>query len=101
GRRVKAALPSFTGPWPRISIWHGTSDGTVGPNNRTQLARQWSNVHGLRENPSITDTVDGQEHAAWKSTEGDVVVETYAIRGMGHGVPVVPSTGCGKTGQYA
>jgi poly(hydroxyalkanoate) depolymerase family esterase len=101
GARVQNAFASYDGPWPRMMIWQGTSDGTVAPKNQTQLARQWSNVHGLPEAPSGTDTVDGHDHAVWKNSAGNVVVETYAIRGMGHGVPVTPGTGCGRTGQYA
>jgi poly(hydroxyalkanoate) depolymerase family esterase len=101
GQRAKTGFPSYAGPWPRVSIWQGTSDNVVGPNNRTQLARQWSNVHGLPETPSSTVTTDGQSHALWKDNTGQTVLETYAINGMSHGVPVVPSAGCGQTGQYA
>jgi poly(hydroxyalkanoate) depolymerase family esterase len=101
GNRLQAAFPSYTGPWPRISIWQGTSDNVVGPNNRTQLARQWTNAHGLAETPSVTETTDGHQHATWKNEAGVAVIETYAISGMSHGVPVKPSAGCGRTGQYA
>ena len=49
----------------------------------------------------MTETVDGHEHNVWKSQAGEALIETYAIAGMGHGVPVKPAAGCGRTGQYA
>jgi poly(hydroxyalkanoate) depolymerase family esterase len=101
GRAVHQAFATFSGPWPRISIWAGTADNIVNPSNRTQLARQWSNVNGLPETASVTEQVDGHEHKLWKSQAGDALLETYAINGMSHGVPVKPAAGCGRTGQYA
>jgi poly(hydroxyalkanoate) depolymerase family esterase len=99
--RVRRAFPGYEGPWPRISIWQGSADNVVGPKNRTHIARQWTSVHGLAEAPSATDTVDGQKHATWANAKGEVLVETYEVAGMGHGLPVKPGAGCGRTGQYA
>lgn len=101
GDRVRAAFPEYAGPWPKLSIWQGSSDDVVGPTNRTQLIRQWTNVHGVSETASATDTVDGQHHSVFQDAEGDAVVETFEVQGMGHGVPVRPGAGCGATGQYA
>src|SRR5262249_8160255 len=101
GGRVKQAFASFPGPWPRMAFWQGSSDSTVGPKNRTELIRQWTNVLGLPEAASATDTVDGSSHGVWKNAAGEVAVETFEVPGIGHGVPVKPSAGCGRTGQYA
>lgn len=102
GNRVRAAMPGYAGAWPRVSIWQGSADDIVAPTNRTQLVRQWTNVHGLSATtPSATDTVDGAAHAVWTDAEGKTVVETYEVRGMGHGVPVQPGARCGQAGQYA
>lgn len=98
GDKVRAAHSSFAGPWPRISIWQGSADTVVGIANRTQMAKQWSNVHGLPEAPSASDTVDGQKHDVWKTSSGRVVVESYEIAGMDHGVPI--TGGCGTAGGY-
>jgi len=100
GQRVRAAFPRFSGKYPRFSIWHGSADNVVSPTNRTQLLRQWTNVHGLAITPSATDTVDGYPHAVFNNAEGETLLETYEITGMSHGVPVVPGS-CGATGQYA
>jgi poly(hydroxyalkanoate) depolymerase family esterase len=102
GKLVRDANPSYTGPYPRMSIWQGSADNVVSPTNRTQLIRQWTNVHGLSMTPSATNTVDGQPHSVFKDDSGQVIVETYEIQGMSHGVPVVAAGGkCGATAQYA
>lgn len=36
GNKVRAAS-SHTGPWPRVSIWHGDADTTVRPANANEL----------------------------------------------------------------
>jgi poly(hydroxyalkanoate) depolymerase family esterase len=101
GQKVRAAMPSYTGKWPRMSIWQGSADSVVSPTNRTQLLRQWSNVHGVSEAPTATDTVDGFPHGIWKNGSGEVVMETYEITGMDHGVPIKSAGGkCGSAAQY-
>jgi poly(hydroxyalkanoate) depolymerase family esterase len=98
---VKAADPGFAGPWPRVSIWQGSADTTVGTANRGELVKQWTGVHGLDATPPVTDTVDGQSHAVYKDSTGIVQVETYEIAGMAHAVPVVPGAACGTANSYA
>jgi poly(hydroxyalkanoate) depolymerase family esterase len=98
---VKAGDPGFAGPWPRMSIWQGGADTTVAPANRTELVKQWTGVHGVDGATPVTDTVDGQAHAVYKDTGGKVLVETYEVAGMAHGVPVLPSAKCGTAGSYA
>jgi poly(hydroxyalkanoate) depolymerase family esterase len=101
GDKVRAATPFYAGPWPRISIWHGSADTTVAPQNRTQLIRQWTNVHGISQTPSATDTVDGYPHSVFASASGEAVVETYDIIGMAHGVPITDDGSCGTTAEFA
>lgn len=101
GTLVKNAHKGFAGPYPRVSIWQGSGDTIVGTANRMELVEQWTDVHGVAGAPAITDTIDGQAHQAWKSTSGAVVVETFEIAGMPHGVPI--ATGgvkCGTPGAY-
>lgn len=98
---VKAAYPGFAGPWPRMSIWQGSADNTVAPANRMELVKQWTGVHGIDGVAPVADTVDGQSHAVYKDSTGKVLVETYEVAGMDHGVAVAPSAGCGATATYA
>ena len=100
GDRVRAAYAGYAGPWPRVSIWEGTQDTTVGTTNATQLVAQWTNVHGLSATPSAQDTVDGQAHAVFNTGNGQTRVESYSISGMAHGFAVDPAHGCGAPSTY-
>lgn len=101
GKKVKDAFAGFAGPWPRMSVWQGDADSIVGTANRGEIVEQWTNLFGLdAAAPSLTDTVDGQAHSAWKDSGGNVVVETYTIAGMDHGVPIKGGAQCGTPSQY-
>ncbi len=90
GDRVRAASPSPQRK-PLVSIWHGEADATVLPAAAVQLAKQWSDVHGLGDADSTSDTVDGALHRAWRDRHGVARVELYSIPGLGHGAPITPN----------
>lgn len=98
GDKVRAAFPSYTGPRPKVSIWHGTSDATVKPMNATEIMEQFTDANGTDQTPDTTDKVAGYPHRVYGGT-----VETYDITGMGHGHPIDPGTGpaqCGSAASY-
>ena len=97
GDRVRAASP-HTGRWPRVSVWHGSADSTVVPGNGDAVARQWADVHGLPATPTTTEIADGQVRSLWADANGAVVLEHYAIAGLGHGTPLRPGTEPGQSG---
>ncbi len=106
GDLVRGAY-SNTGEWPRVSIWHGTSDFTVKPMNLTEAMEQWTNVHGIDQTADTTETVSNFPHKVYRDGAGNAKVETWEMTGMGHGVPVDPqysfpgsSTVCGTAGAY-
>ncbi|WP_242098626.1 PHB depolymerase family esterase [Sphingomonas sp. CROZ-RG-20F-R02-07] len=76
------------GPWPKVSVWHGSGDSTVNPNNADAIVEQWLPIHGVVGSPPMTDIVDGYPHRAWRAASGQIVVEAYSITGMGHGIPL-------------
>ncbi|MEV6959625.1 PHB depolymerase family esterase [Streptomyces sp. NPDC051207] len=103
GDRVRAARPGHTGPWPTLTVLHGTADYTVKPVNMTDLVEQWTNVHRADQTADVADTVAGYPHRVYRGPGGNAVVETYEITGMGHGQPVDPGSGveqCGAAGSY-
>ena len=75
-------------PWPRISVWHGSADHTVNPANADEIVKQWLGVHRLPEPPMSENEVDGHPHQVWWNADGETVVESYTIAGMGHGTPL-------------
>ena len=102
GDKVRAAS-SWTGPWPRVSLWQGTSDTTVAPMNMTELMQQWTDVAGADQTPDVQDTVKGYPHKVYRDASGRAAVETYSITGMGHGTPIDPGTAtdqCGTPAAY-
>ena len=76
------------GPWPTISVWHGTSDVTVNPSNAEAIVDQWLPLHGITGTRPTADIVDGYPHRAWRDADGRVAVEAFSITGMGHGTPL-------------
>jgi poly(hydroxyalkanoate) depolymerase family esterase len=107
GDLVRGAWSGYTGRYPKISIWHGTSDTTVKNTNQTEALEQWTSVHGIDLTADISDTVAGYPHKVYKDAAGNALVETYAITGMGHGTPIDPATkfpnttvACGTAGAY-
>jgi feruloyl esterase len=76
------------GPWPKVSVWHGSADATVKPMNAGEIIKQWTNVHGLSSDPSYTETVDGYPRRVWTDASGEEVIEEYVITGMAHGTPL-------------
>ncbi|MDA0638153.1 PHB depolymerase family esterase [Nonomuraea sp. MCN248] len=88
GDLVRAAYPGYTGPRPRMQIWHGTQDGTLRYPNFQEQIKQWTNVHGLSQTPSLTDTPQaGQTRTRYGGTGGTAPVEAISLQGAGHDLP--------------
>jgi poly(hydroxyalkanoate) depolymerase family esterase len=97
GQLVRSAS-SHGGPWPILSVWHGTNDSTVNPGNAGAIVDQWRTLHGVGDAPCLSDEVDGYPHRAWCDAKGREVIEEYVITGMGHGTPLSTSgAGQGET----
>ena len=81
------------GPWPTLSIWHGSSDRTVDPSNAEDLVDQWRALHGVMKRPTRTEKVGGYPRRVWCDAKGREVIEEYVITGMGHGAPLSTAEG--------
>jgi poly(3-hydroxybutyrate) depolymerase len=101
GDLVRGAF-AFTGTYPRVQIWQGTSDYTVAPANATELVKQWTDVWGTDQTADATDTISTATRTQFKA--GDTVaVELYSVTGMGHAIAigVDPDGACpATTGAY-
>jgi poly(hydroxyalkanoate) depolymerase family esterase len=88
GDRVRAAYPGYTGARPPIQLWHGTADTLVPYSLLQEDIEQWTNVFGLSQTPTSTDTpVSGWNRRRYADTSGRVDVEAYSIQGAGHSLP--------------
>jgi poly(hydroxyalkanoate) depolymerase family esterase len=97
---VLDAFPSFTGTYPRLSIWHGSADFLVHPMNQTELLEQWATVHGIDLVPDFTERIGVADRAEYHDAAGNVILETVLVEGGGHATFNAPSEGCGSAGAY-
>ena len=97
GDLVRAASP-HSGPWPRVSVWHGDADATVDESNAAALLAQWGDVHGLSLAPALQERVDGQARELWRDAAGRPALEYYRIGGLGHGTPIQAGDAPGQCG---
>jgi poly(hydroxyalkanoate) depolymerase family esterase len=98
GEAIRRAS-SHRGPWPRISVWHGSADRLVTPGNGEAIVRQWRDVHGLAARPTRVEQVDGYPRRSWTDASGTVLIEHYKVTGMAHGTPLKPGQEEGESGQ--
>ena len=86
GDFIRAASPS-AGPRPPVQLWHGAADTVVTAPAMEEAAKQWQDALGLTA-AAARDTIDGIPHAAWTAPDGRVMLETYLLPDVGHGVPL-------------
>ncbi|WP_063709255.1 extracellular catalytic domain type 1 short-chain-length polyhydroxyalkanoate depolymerase [Bradyrhizobium centrolobii] len=101
GDRLRAAS-RHRGPWPKISVWHGTCDPIVKPSNGEDIIRQWTNVHGLSECPLRQEFIENHTRRVWSDANGEALIEAFSISGMSHGVPLATTAegSCGSAGAF-
>ncbi|WP_424531434.1 alpha/beta hydrolase family esterase [Sphaerisporangium viridialbum] len=100
GDLVRNAYPGYTGPRPRVAIWHGQSDAVVVPKNGLELRDQWTDVLGVSQTPISAESLPA---GTTLEKYGNDAVRLYKIAGAGHGTPVDPGTAadqCGTAGAY-
>jgi poly(hydroxyalkanoate) depolymerase family esterase len=101
GDKVRAAS-RHRGPWPKVSVWHGSADQIVKPGNAENIVRQWSDLHGLSATPSYTGAIGSHTRRVWSDADGEPLLEAFSLSGLGHGVPVAVAgdNRCGAVGAF-
>jgi poly(hydroxyalkanoate) depolymerase family esterase len=79
---------SFRGRWPKLSVWQGTADRTVHPDNADEIIKQWLDLHRLPLGPMAESEVDGHPRQVWWNDAGEPIVESFTITNMAHGTPI-------------
>jgi acetylxylan esterase len=93
GDAARGMDPGYTGPRPRMQLWHGTADTTLFFNNFGEEIKQWTNVLGVSQTPSMTDSPQsGWTRTRYGGTGTMAPVEGISIQGVGHSLP---TTGMG------
>ncbi|MGC4880324.1 PHB depolymerase family esterase [Micromonospora sp. DT43] len=89
GDLVRGAYPGYTGRRPRMQIWHGTNDDTLRYPNFGEQIKQWTNVHGLSQTPTYTDSPQsGYTRTRYGSSGPMAPVEAISMQGVTHNLPV-------------
>ncbi|MEU4402043.1 extracellular catalytic domain type 1 short-chain-length polyhydroxyalkanoate depolymerase [Micromonospora orduensis] len=89
GDLVRGAYPGYTGQRPRMQIWHGTNDETLRYPNFGEQIKQWTNVHGLSQTPTYTDSPQsGYTRTRYGSSGPMAPVEAISMQGVTHNLPV-------------
>ncbi|MFC3492920.1 extracellular catalytic domain type 1 short-chain-length polyhydroxyalkanoate depolymerase [Glycomyces rhizosphaerae] len=105
GDAVRNANSGYSGPWPRMQIWHGVNDDVLRYPNFQEQIDQWTNVNGTDQTADYTD----QPQSNWTRTRyggtgGQAMVEAISMAGVDHGLPVPEAEVLrffGLTGQQA
>ncbi|WP_437757013.1 extracellular catalytic domain type 1 short-chain-length polyhydroxyalkanoate depolymerase [Sorangium sp. So ce1389] len=92
GDQVRAMYPGYTGHRPRLQIFHGTADATINYKNQGEAIKEWTNVLGLSETPTSTDTTTTAnrttyERQFWKNECGHTVFEAWSGKDGAHSMP--------------
>jgi len=89
GDLVRNAFPGFTGARPRMQVFHGTTDTTLQFPNFGEEIKQWTNVLGVSQTPSFTDTPQsGWTRTRYGGTGVMPPVEGIRVDGVGHSLPL-------------
>ncbi|WTP57160.1 PHB depolymerase family esterase [Streptomyces phaeochromogenes] len=85
GDLVRTAYPGYTGPRPRMQVWHGTEDDVLRYPNFGEEIKQWTNVLGVGQTPAATDSPQsGWTRTRYGSTGDRAPVEAISLQGVGH-----------------
>ncbi|MFJ4276593.1 PHB depolymerase family esterase [Streptomyces massasporeus] len=85
GDLVRGAYPGYTGARPRMQIWHGTQDDVLRYPNFGEQIKQWTDVQGVGQTPTTTDTPQpGWARTRYGGTGDRAPVEAVSLQGVGH-----------------
>jgi poly(hydroxyalkanoate) depolymerase family esterase len=94
GDQARSMYPGYTGRYPRMQLWHGTTDTTLAYPNFGEEIKQWTNLNGLSQTPAFTDHPQSSwTRTRYGATGTQATVEGISIAGVGHQLPM--------TGQLA
>jgi len=93
------APPGFAGTFPSVSIWQGSADPVVAPENARLLAEQWTGLHAIALPPTQTEVHPGITCDSWGGPKA--TVQLWTIADAGHVYPVRESQGVSAAAEIA
>ncbi|GAA0136841.1 hypothetical protein YSY43_36820 [Paenibacillus sp. YSY-4.3] len=85
GDAARAMYPGYKGSYPRIQLWHGSTDSVLSYNNFAEEIKQWTNLHGVSATPAVTDSPKSNwTRTRYGNTTAQPPVEAISVQGTGH-----------------
>jgi poly(hydroxyalkanoate) depolymerase family esterase len=91
GDLARAAYPGYTGPRPRMQLWHGTADEVLSYVDFGEEIEQWTNVLGVSQTPVTTEQntpQSGWTRTRYGSAGEGAAVEAISMANVVHNLPV-------------
>lgn len=88
GDLARGVHPGYTGPRPRVQLWHGANDETLSHVNHGEAIKQWTNVLGLPSAPASTETTGNRTRLRFGGTGDQAPLEANSLAGTSHNLPV-------------
>lgn len=89
--------------WPLLSLWQGTADTIVNPDNLRELTEQWTTVQGIGPVADERELVGNAIREVYHDTAGIARIETWSLDGFDHAVPIDTAgdrAACGQAADY-
>jgi acetylxylan esterase len=83
--QVKSFYPEYKGPYPKMSIWHGTADNLIVYASLKEMMLEWSELLGVKFSKNVTDSPQ-RGYTRMEYGDGTKLVG-YSASGVGHVVP--------------
>ncbi|MFJ7219917.1 PHB depolymerase family esterase [Amycolatopsis sp. NPDC098790] len=88
GDQARQMSGGRSGPYPRMQLWHGTADDTLRYPNFGEEIKQWTNLRGVSQTPSSSDSPQsGWTRTRYGGTGAQAPVEGISVQGAGHSLP--------------
>lgn len=98
GDAARAMYPGYTGRYPRMQIWHGSTDTTLSYVNFGEAIKQWTNLNGVGQQPTATDSPFASTTRTRYGDNGPHArVEGLSFSGYGHSLPLTGRFGLAVT----
>ena len=89
--------------WPLLSLWQGTADAMVHPDNLRELTEQWTTVQGIDPVADEREVIGSAIREVYRDDAGIARIETWSLEGFGHAVPIDADGDpeiCGTEAEY-
>jgi poly(hydroxyalkanoate) depolymerase family esterase len=90
--------------FPPVSIWQGSADKRVVPQNQRELVEQWTAVHGIADHPARTESEPSPKlkRSVYTDAAGVIRVESVLVDGLDHAFPIETggAVSCGQVGDF-